>query len=157
MHRYAISPTVVLVGGLILIIVGGSIDLIMDRPAHWLTFHVLFELMLIAGAIVTMTALWLGVQRARVQLHQLAATLGERRSAIEQQFMEWQLTPTEREVAFGLLQGYSHKRIARDAGRSERTVRQHATAVYEKAGVASRAELAAFFLVALRLPRADRA
>jgi DNA-binding NarL/FixJ family response regulator len=72
---------------------------------------------------------------------------------MERQFDEWQLTLTEREVAFGLLQGYSHKRIAKESGRSERTVRQHATAVYEKAGVTSRAELAAYFLVALRVPR----
>jgi hypothetical protein len=42
--------------------------------------------------------------------------------------------------------------IERDA-RSERTVRQHAVAVYRKAGVAGRAELAAFFLSGL--PEAD--
>jgi DNA-binding NarL/FixJ family response regulator len=37
-------------------------------------------------------------------------------------------------------------------GRSERTVRQHAIAVYSKAKVAGRAELSAFFLEDLLLP-----
>jgi DNA-binding NarL/FixJ family response regulator len=34
----------------------------------------------------------------------------------------------------------------------ERTVRQHAVAVYDKAGLVDRAELAAFFLDGVRLP-----
>jgi DNA-binding NarL/FixJ family response regulator len=37
-------------------------------------------------------------------------------------------------------------------GRSERTVRQHAVAVYEKSGLHGRSELAAFFLDAVLLP-----
>jgi DNA-binding NarL/FixJ family response regulator len=48
-----------------------------------------------------------------------------------------------------LLQGRSHKEIAATSGRSERTVRQHAAAAYEKAGLGGRAELAAFFLEGL--------
>ena len=45
-----------------------------------------------------------------------------------------------------LLKGHSHKQIAFETGRSERTVRQHAVAVNQKSGLAGRAELAAFFL-----------
>jgi len=40
--------------------------------------------------------------------------------------------------------------------RGERTARQHAIAVYRKAGLSGRAELAAFFLEDLLLPREDR-
>ncbi len=40
--------------------------------------------------------------------------------------------------------------------RSERTVRQHAIAVYSKSGLAGRAELAAFFLEDLLLPQQGR-
>ena len=40
--------------------------------------------------------------------------------------------------------------------RSERTVRQHAVAAYDKAGVAGRAELAAFFLTDLPLATSDQ-
>jgi DNA-binding NarL/FixJ family response regulator len=53
-----------------------------------------------------------------------------------------------------LLKGYGHKEIAALTQRSERTIRQHAGAVYEKAGLSGRAELAAFFLHDLMLPDA---
>jgi len=49
-----------------------------------------------------------------------------------------------------LLKGQGHKQIAAATGRSERTVRQHAVAVYQKSGLGGRAELAAFFLDSLR-------
>jgi DNA-binding CsgD family transcriptional regulator len=62
------------------------------------------------------------------------------------------LTPTERRIALLLLKGYSHKRMARVTGTSERTVRQHSVAVYRKAGLSGRAELAGFFLDPLMLP-----
>jgi DNA-binding CsgD family transcriptional regulator len=160
----------VLVAGMLLVLIGGVVDLWLDQPSNWLTFHVVFELMMIAGALVFMTALWLGWWRARGEAHQLRKSLEARRAerdawkanaemaleglatAIDRQFDAWQLTPAEREVALRLLKGYSHKHVAAETGRSERTVRQHATSVYEKAGLNSRAELAAFFLDALRLP-----
>ena len=62
------------------------------------------------------------------------------------------LTPAEREVALQVLKGLSHKEIAAATGRSERTVRQHAAAAYQKAGLDGRAALAAFFLEGLMLP-----
>ena len=76
--------------------------------------------------------------------------------AIDAQFDEWRLTPAEREVALLLLKGYGHKRVADLTGRSERTARQHAGTVYEKAGLGGRAELSAFFLQDLMLPEAER-
>ena len=73
---------------------------------------------------------------------------------MSEQFREWELTPAEREVALLLLKGQSHKEIGASTDRSERTVRQHAVALYHKAGVGGRAELAAFFLGDLVLPPA---
>ena len=72
--------------------------------------------------------------------------------AVDEQFDAWQLTPAEREVALFLLKGRGHKQIAAATGRSERTVRQHAVAVYQKSGLQGRAELAAFFLEDLVVP-----
>jgi DNA-binding NarL/FixJ family response regulator len=69
--------------------------------------------------------------------------------AIHEQFRKWHLTPAESEVALLVLKGYSHKHIARATQRSERTARQHAAAVYHKAGLDGRAELAAYFLEGL--------
>jgi len=75
--------------------------------------------------------------------------------AIDAQLSEWGLTPTERETAFLLLKGYSHKEIAAICGRSDRTVRQHAISVYRKSGLAGRAEFSAFFLEDLLVPVDD--
>jgi DNA-binding CsgD family transcriptional regulator len=72
---------------------------------------------------------------------------------IDRQFADWSLSSAEREVALLLLKGLSLKAIAEVRETSERTVRQQALAIYRKAGVAGRAELSAFFLEDLLLPR----
>ncbi|HET9986077.1 MAG TPA: LuxR C-terminal-related transcriptional regulator [Longimicrobiales bacterium] len=164
----------ILVTALLSIIVGGTADLVMDHPETWLSFHVVFETLMIAGALLMATTLWLGWWRSAHSAATLRASLERQRAerdawkasaeaaleglarAIDAQFRSWRLTPTEREVALMLLKGYGHKEIASLTGRSERTVRQHAGVVYEKAGLGGRAELAAYFLHDLLLPEQDR-
>jgi DNA-binding CsgD family transcriptional regulator len=161
-----------LVVALASIVVGGTVDLVLDRPEHWISFHVIFESLMIAGALLMATTLWLGWWRAERSLDEMRARLEARKAerdqwresaqkaleglgeAVNRQFDAWGLTPAEREVALLLLKGYSHKHVARATGRSERTARQHAAAVYQKAGLGSRAELAAYFLEDLLLPDA---
>ena len=129
-----------------------------------MTPHVAFEVGLIAVGVGLALYLWRGWRGARGELarargaladraadrdawrHRAGGLLADLRRAIDDQLDAWQLTPAEREVAVHLLQGWSHKEIAHRTGRSEPTVRQHAVAAYRKAGVAGRAELAAFFL-----------
>lgn len=163
-----------------LVAAGGVVDLALDRPQRWISLHVLFELALVSlslGSIAVLTLRW---RRASSQLagarQALASTrrsLADRQAerdqwrasaqsvlaglgiAIDRQFSAWGLTPTEREVALLLLKGVGHKQIAARSGRSERTVRQHAVSVYQKAGLGGRAELAAFFLHDLMLPGED--
>ena len=65
---------------------------------------------------------------------------------IRRQFGAWRLTAAEQDVGILLLKGMSHKEIARVRKTSEATIRQQATAIYQKAGVSGRAALAAFFL-----------
>jgi DNA-binding CsgD family transcriptional regulator len=159
---------------LLSIIVGGTADLVMDDPETWLSFHVVFEMLMIAGALLMATTLWLGWWRSahaaaalEVRLAEQAAERDRWRSssqealeglgrAIDAQFDDWHLTPAEREVALLVLKGYGHKQIAALTGRSERTARQHAGTVYEKAGLGGRAELSAYFLQDLMLPEAER-
>lgn len=81
----------------------------------------------------------------------LIARLG---SAIQQQFVRWQLTVAESAVALLLLKGLSLKEIAAVRATSERTVREQARCVYRKAGISGRPALAAFFLEDLLLPPA---
>src|SRR5512134_2236028 len=156
------------------IVVGGTVDLVLDQPASWLSFHVIFETLMIAGALLMATTLWLGWSRAERSLRETRQRLETRQAerdawkqsaqraleglgaAIDEQFRAWSLTAAEREVALLLLKGYSHKHVAQATGRSERTARQHAASVYQKAGLRSRAELAAYFLDDLLLPRHAR-
>lgn len=76
---------------------------------------------------------------------------------IERQLDKWGLTAAEREVAWLMLKGLQHKEIASMRGTSERTVRQQALAVYKKAGLDGRTDLAAFFLEDLLPPPAVHA
>jgi hypothetical protein len=112
------------------IVLGGTVDLVLDAPADWLTAHVASEILLIVGALAASIRLWLGWRRAAESAARQALDgLG---SAVHDQFVGWGLTPAEREVALGLLQGPGHKQIAAATGRSEQTVRQHSVAVYRK-------------------------
>jgi DNA-binding CsgD family transcriptional regulator len=160
---------------LLLAVIGGALDLWLDAPESLWSLHVFYEVALIAGAVMSIIALWTGWWRARRSLvetrHALKAQAAERdawrdsaRSALEglgramdERFEGWGLTPAERDVALGLLKGKSHKVIAYETGRSERTVRQHAVAVYQKSGLGGRAELSAFFLEGVMLPAPTRA
>jgi len=160
----------ILVIALVSIIVGGSIDLLMDQPEDWLSFHVVFETLMIAGALVMATTLWLGWWRSVQSVDELRRSLEARQverdawrssaehaleglsQAIDRQFDAWELTVAERDVALLLLKGHSHKAIAKHTGRSPQTVRQHAAVVYRKGKLSGRAELAAFFLEDLMLP-----
>lgn len=88
-------------------------------------------------------------QRWRSESRTLLKGLGE---AIDAQFTRWNLTEAEREVALLLLKGLSTKEIAAVRAGSERTVREHARAIYSKAGLTGRAALSAFFLEDLLAP-----
>ncbi len=152
------------------IIIGGTIDLMLDQPQSWLSFHVVFETLMLTGAMLMATTLWLGWWRSARSVRELRRSLEARKAerdafresaehalhgfarAISEQFERWELTPAEREVALLLMKGHSHKSIARGTDRSDQTVRQHAASVYRKASLSGRAELAAFFLEDLMLP-----
>lgn len=155
-----------------LMTLGAAVDLVIDRPERWLSFHVVFELLMVLGGLALVILFWLGWWRSERAAQRLQQSLERHRAersawiersrpalagfgeAIDRQFTAWQLTPTEREVALLLLKGRSHKAIAAATGRSPATVRQHATSVYQKAALAGRAELAAYFLEDVALPQA---
>ena len=165
-ERPAATPVVVTL--LLLVATGGAIDLILDAPSDWRSVHVIVEATLMIASLGTAVWLWRGWRRATSSLAELRREAVERQErllaerddwqrsagnalealgqAVDRQFDQWALTPTEREVAFLLLEGHGHKQAAALTGRSERTVRQHAVSVYRKAGVSSRADLAGFFL-----------
>lgn len=87
--------------------------------------------------------------RWRDESRELLRGLG---AALDAQFERWALSPAEKEVALLLLKGLSHKEIAEVRAITEATARQQARAVYKKAGLTGRHDLAAFFLEDLLLP-----
>ena len=151
--------------------VGGAIDLYLDAPDSSWSAHAIYEIVLITVAMATSIVLWRGWWKSRqtlVEAQQMLQTHAAEREAwrasaeaaladfgkaVDERFTAWGLTPTERDIALRLLKGHSHKQIAFETGRSERTVRQHAVAVYQKSGLGGRAELSAFFLEDLLLPQ----
>lgn len=165
---------IVVTAMLVVVAVGGGVDLYLDEPTNWFTPHVVIELLLVTSSMAVITWLWRGWHRASKGLTDARASISDRERerdawrgraesslrglgyAIDEQFSVWGLTPSEREVALLLLKGLGHKQVAGATDRSERTVRQHAVSVYQKSGLGGRAELSAFFLEGLLLPRDQR-
>lgn len=167
-----VTPRLRLVMTVLLIVItaAASADLVMDRPVGLLSLHVLAELTVVATGLVAASYLAWGWYASYREVRYLEEAVAERQAerdlwrkragrvlrslsrAVDDQFSTWGLTEAERDTALMLLKGHSHKRIARLSGRSERTVRQHAVAVYRKAGLAGRSELSAFFLEDLLRP-----
>lgn len=160
----------VLAGLFFLIVVAAAADLAMDRPSSLWSVHVLAEVTMVALSLGAASWLAWGWYRALRDVRSLEVEVAERgaerdawraragrlldglSAAMADQFERWELTPAERETALMLLKGYSHKRIGKLTDRSERTVRQHAVAVYRKSGLSGRSGLSAFFLEDLLLP-----
>jgi len=155
---------------LLIVIAGwGVVDLVLDAEA-WASLHVVMEVTFVVLLLCAVAYLWSGGMRdrrgLRVAERRLEADRADRDewkaranrlltglgAEIDRQFDRWGLTPAEREVGLLVLKGLGHKDAAQLLQRSERTVRQHAAAVYRKSGLAGRAELAAFFLEDLLLP-----
>jgi DNA-binding CsgD family transcriptional regulator len=75
----------------------------------------------------------------------LKAMSQQYRGVINQQLIDWELTPSEKEVAMLLLKGLSFEEIAGVRETKGKTVRQQATAIYRKSGLNGRHEFAAWF------------
>lgn len=90
--------------------------------------------------VVAFGGVWLGQDILR-QLIQVGRKLSERSTESIEQTLRM-LTPREREVAIKAAQGLSNKNIAKELEITERTVKAHLTAVFERIGVKDRLQLA---------------
>ncbi|MBK8957020.1 MAG: DNA-binding response regulator [Proteobacteria bacterium] len=150
---------------LLCVVALASISDLLDDIAHGSdVLHLVGELaaLLLAGGAVV----WLlrSHRRQQSQLAALRAELAEaaQRAAggdageqaqrrqlgefIGRQFASWGLTDSEREVGWLLLKGLSLKEVAALRNTLEKTVRQQASSIYQKAGVSGRHAFAAWFL-----------
>ncbi len=147
------------------------VDIALDLRSSGANLHVLGEAAIAALAVVAASVL---LRRLARRTRELGARLADTEAAaqrwradaqailqglgacIDGQFDRWGLSTAEKETALLLLKGLSHKEVALARTISDATARQQAVAVYRKAGVAGRSELAAFFLEDLALPAAGR-
>lgn len=71
---------------------------------------------------------------------------GELLAVIDAKFSVWELTPSEQQIAMLLIKGFSAQEIADLRETRPGTVKSQCSAVYLKAGVKGRNELAAYFV-----------
>ena len=177
-ERRAITSSLALTVVFATIAVLVGIDLVLDLRSGTTGTHASIEGLVVAIGLAAAT--WFAIQvRAvareardlRVHARDLGARLEASRAeadrwrrdagdliaglgvAIDQQFERWALSPAEKEVALLLLKGLSHKEIAELRDVSDTTVRHQARALYRKAGLSGRNDLAAFFLEDLLGPQ----
>ncbi len=137
------------------------------------TLHMRLEVLVAIWAIVAFAVLWRYSyqqhqtnQQLQNSLHSMQHSLlqsqtqakklvGELAAVIQQQFNDWNLTKSEKEIALLLLKGLSLEQIAAVRETGEETVRQHASNLYKKANLPGRHGLVAFFFQDLLKPSTD--
>ena len=67
-------------------------------------------------------------------------------AVITQQFIDWKLSGSEKEIAWLLLKGLSLREISVIRKTKEKTIRQQASSIYKKSGLAGRHVLSAWFI-----------
>lgn len=122
---------------------------IRTTPISW----ELRELMEIGAAVGLVLGVVLGALMLRRALKERnKAEAGLRRASgafmdlLQERFVEWGLTPSERDVALFAIKGMSTSEIAALRMTSEGTVKAQTNAIYRKAGVSGRPQLLSLFI-----------
>ena len=139
-------------------------DMLADLAVGATGRHLLQEALVSGLGCAAMAWLWLDLRRQARALaalrDELAAAEAQARALdgpaqalrqrlselIARTFTQWGLTPSEAEIGWLLLKGLSLKEIATLRQTVEKTVRQQASAIYQKAGVSGRHAFAAWFI-----------
>jgi DNA-binding CsgD family transcriptional regulator len=139
-------------------------DIFRDMVAGTTMFHVVVEILMMLAATAGAFYFWNWLRTARRMERDIRRGLKKAnaettrwqeetrdlfsnlRKVIEKQFTQWEFSPTDRDIAFYLLNGLSLKEIAELRGSTDKSIKQQAYLLYRKAGLGGRAELSAFFL-----------
>ena len=120
-----------------------------STPLSWRTR----ELLELGAAVGLLLGLGLGaILLARALKGRTVAEEGLRRASgafmdlLEERFVEWGLTPAERDVALFAIKGMSTAEIGVLRATSEGTVKAQTNAIYRKAGVTGRPQLLSLFI-----------
>jgi DNA-binding CsgD family transcriptional regulator len=118
-------------------------------PISW-TFVELIEIGAAIGLVLGVIVGAMALQQARARSAKAEEALRRARSAfrdiLDERFLEWGLTPAERDVALFAIKGFSTQDIADFRGVSEGTIKAQTNAIYRKAGVSGRSQLLSLFI-----------
>ncbi|MGJ8686302.1 MAG: helix-turn-helix transcriptional regulator [Spongiibacteraceae bacterium] len=148
---------------LLFVVLASAADILTDIRSGVGILHVIEEGVVLAAAALGLLFLILGLRRQQREIQQLQSDLQASRSiplqapplaaarhelgkVIVQQFEQWHLSQSEREIGQLLLKGCSLKEIALLRGTGEKTVRQQASSIYQKAEVSGRHTFSAWFI-----------
>ncbi len=101
---------------------------------------------LLLGLVMGTVVLFRSLRRQRHAEGQLRLASGAFMELLEEQFDNWGLTPSERDVALFAIKGLSTQEIAAARNTSEGTVKAQTNAIYRKAGVSGRPQLLSLFI-----------
>ncbi|MBB1294025.1 MAG: DNA-binding CsgD family transcriptional regulator [Pseudoalteromonas rhizosphaerae] len=148
---------------LIMIVIFKLIDLSTDISSNIEPKHIWQEITLIALSLALFVYLVIDIHKRtineKLNLAQLKVSKENIRllnqqledskvaffNEIEGQFQKWGLTAAEKEIALFLVKGLSTSEIASIRNKSEKTISNQSSAIYKKADVTGRHELAALF------------
>lgn len=146
------------------VIIASGIDLYMDLAHGTSTSHLAKEAAIVLLASGLVSWMFLEQRQQTKKIMQLKYELANHKTnpdkmskdvqamrkqlseLVRQQFEEWQLTASEKEVGWLLLKGLSLKEISLLRNTLEKTVRQQASAIYKKANVSGRHAFSAWFI-----------
>jgi DNA-binding CsgD family transcriptional regulator len=118
-------------------------------PIRWQTREFLeigASLGLVLGVVLGAIALRRSIREKRVAEEKLRRASSAFFGLLEERFVEWGLTPAERDVALFAIKGMSTQEIASLRNTSEGTVKAQTNAIYRKAGVGGRPQLLSLFI-----------
>lgn len=147
-----------------LLLVVSGIDVTNDLAEGADFNHVALETVVFALSFITLGWLVFDIRRQTAEINALRGELDGARKpeqqpekyvleakvnlshVISQQFDDWQLTASEKDVGWLLLKGLSLKEIAAIRETLEKTVRQQASSIYKKSALSGRHAFSAWFI-----------
>jgi DNA-binding CsgD family transcriptional regulator len=122
---------------------------ITTAPMPWQLREIL-EIWAALGLILGLVLSGLALRRAFMERSAAEARLRRASGAfmdlLAERFVEWGLTPAEKDVALFAIKGLSTAEIAVLRATSEGTVKAQTNAIYRKAGVSGRSQLLSLFI-----------
>jgi len=146
------------------LVIASGIDLLSDFSEKTDLGHVIKEAVIVAISLTAIAWLLLDMRRQAAEIMLLREELSVIKTpeqkpnkevleakktlshVISQQFDDWNLSNSEKEVGWLLLKGLSLREIAMLRNTLEKTVRQQASSIYKKAGINGRHTFSAWFI-----------